>query len=120
MLKKLFMFILILGIASSAFAMPSERDSRLVWSHDGDSDLAGFWVYAAPEKESPRVYSDARRFRVPLATAREAIVLDLSSDISKSWCFRVTAYDTSDNESEFSNEACGWFGFTPPNTISVE
>lgn len=118
--KKFFFALIILGIAGTIYAMPSERNTRLVWSHDGDVDLAGFYVYSAPESENPRIYSDARRFQIPFPSSREALVLDINPGTTKSWCFKVTAYDTSGNESDFSNEACGFFGFVTPNALAVE
>lgn len=120
MLKKFFVAIVILGIAGTVFAMPSSRNSRTVWSHDGDVDLAGFYVYTAPESENPRIYSDARRFRLPNSAVREALVLDIQPGTTKRWCFRVTAFDVAGNESDFSNEACGFFGFISPNALVVE
>lgn len=112
----LFLIILPAGV----FAMPSEKNRELIWEHPGDSDLAGFFVYAAPESENPRQYTDARRFQIPNAAARGAIVLDLQPAIAKRWCFKVTAYDLAGSESDFSNEACGFFGFTPPSGAAVQ
>lgn len=120
MKKIVALLFLILLIPTLAFSMPSDRDSKLTWSHDGDIDLAGFWVYAAPQKETPRVYSDARRFKVGNPSVREVFILDITPDISKSWCFRLTAFDVDGKESAFSNEDCGYFGFTPPNALVVE
>lgn len=104
---------LILGLmlalltASSAFAEPTPQHKKFLWQHDG-VNVSGFWLYFAPESESPRVYSNARRIQIPGATAREVVIL--GSGISDGrWCAKVTAFNTEGSESGFSEEACGNF-----------
>lgn len=112
--------LLLFILPAAAWSMPAEKNRELIWEHPGEPDLAGFYVYAAPESENPRQYTDARRFQIPNAAARDAIVLDLQPAIAKRWCFKVTAYDAAGSESDFSNEDCGFFGFTPPFGAAVK
>lgn len=101
-MKKL-LILLTLLIASSALAEPTPRAKTLSWDQEPTPGLAGFKVYFAPESESPRAYSSARVFDLADAAARQTFLIDVSPGISGTWCFRVTAYDTSGRESDFSN-----------------
>lgn len=60
------------------------------------TDLAGFNVYYGT---SSRNYS----YKVDVGNTTGTVISDLSSGM---WCFAVTAYDTSGNESSLSNELC--------------
>lgn len=112
---------LILILSPSAFASPSSpSNTRFFWDHDGLGSVAGFYFYYAPEAESPRVYSDARRVQLPGASIREIVIL--SSGIGDGrWCGRVTAYNADGDESAFSNEYCGrFFVLNPATGLGVE
>jgi len=60
------------------------------------TDLAGYKVYYGNSSGSYTVSVD-------VGNLTGAIISNLESGI---WCFAVTAYDTSGNESEYSDEAC--------------
>jgi len=109
-----------LSAAVPAWAEPTPTNSTLSWDHTSAPDSAGFYIYAAPQAESPRIYSDARRFQIADPAARSAVVLDVAGPTSGGWCFQMTAYNTADQESSFSNEACGFFGFSPPTNLRVD
>lgn len=86
----------------------------IAWVHvSQEPDLAGFYIYAAPQSEDQRVYSRSRRYKISDPAAREAFILDMSPSASGGWCFQVTAFDSKGNESGFSKEVCGWFGMDP-------
>jgi len=112
--------MLVLGLAPFAWAEPTPTNSTLSWDYTSASDTAGFYIYAAPQAESPRVYDDTRRFQIADPAARTAIVLDVAGPTSGGWCFQMTAYDMAGQESSFSEEACGFFGFSPPGNLTVQ
>ncbi len=60
------------------------------------SDLGGYNIY---DGMSSRTYSNS----VNVGSQTGATISSLSAGI---WCFAVTSYDLSGNESDFSNEAC--------------
>lgn len=60
------------------------------------NDLAGFKVYYGT---SPNYYEEP----IDVNYVSDAVIDNLSSG---TWCFAVTAYDTSGNESNYSNEVC--------------
>ena len=119
----LFLILAIIGMSGimvPLFAEPTTSHRRLVWENPValEPDLAGFWVYYAKKSEpEPRVYDNLRRVQLPtsaLSPASEVLIIDIKPDITSGLCFKLTAYDTSNNESSFSNEACGWFGMSGP------
>jgi len=65
-------------------------------------DLNGYKIYYG-QSENSLGAKDRMRIHVT-KNATSIIMYNLSSS---TWCFQVTAYDTSDNESEFSNGVCG-------------
>lgn len=92
----------------AAFAEPTPQNKKFLWEHDG-MNVAGFWLYYAPEAELPvRVYSNARRVQLPGALVREVAILSSGIGDGK-WCGKVTAFNADGMESGFSEEACGNF-----------
>lgn len=91
-------------------AIPSQFRSRttLSWTapttnEDGTPllDLEGYKIYYAQTQNSPGT-GDRRQILIPQKTT-SIVLYNLSSG---TWCFQVTAYDTSLNESGFSNGVC--------------
>jgi hypothetical protein len=64
------------------------------------TDLAGYKVYYGT---SYGTYSQS----IDIGSYTGAVINDLSSG---TWCFAVTAYDTSGNESDYSSEVCQTIG----------
>lgn len=95
--------ILIFGLTS----IVSAETVGLAWNANTESDLSGYRVYVGTE---------SRAYRMPIdvgnTTAYE--VLDLEAGIT--YFFAVTAYDTSGNESGFSNEVTETVEDTSPDT----
>lgn len=113
------MVLLVLNV-SVAWAVPTQQHSRLIWTPSVSADASGNFLYWAREVETiPRLYDDTRRvdlgvLTLNLAGDKEVIVIDAKPDAEASLCFKVTAYDASNNESGFSNEVCGFFGLQFP------
>lgn len=105
---------LVCGLISPVFAEPTPPHRKLLWDANDwtiDPDLAGYWLYYAAKSEpEPRVYNNLRRIQLTNPNVNEVFMIDVKPDASSGLCFKVTAYDTSGNESDWSNEACGWFG----------
>jgi hypothetical protein len=88
---------------SKGSVTPSGTSVSLSWTapstnSDGSplSDLAGYKVYYGPS-------SDSYIQSVDVGATAGATISSLSVG---SWCFAVTAYDTSGNESSHSNSVC--------------
>lgn len=108
-MKRIFLawlFILVL-IPSLTFAAGGR--ATLSWDANTEDDLAGYKLYfgTAPGKYGPPV--DVGKTATPLAPSH---ILNLAQD--ETYFFAVTAYDTSGNESGFSNEVSKSIDSTPP------
>jgi len=80
-----------------------DNSVTLVWDNpDGNSDgsdlndLAGYKIYYGTSSGN---YTQS----IDVGNITSAAISNLSSG---TWCFATTAYDTSGNESDYSNEAC--------------
>ena len=105
-MKILIDLLILLCFASVAVAAPGDTISKSVrvsWDANTESDLAGYRIYHAGSllKDVPD----------PLATSFEAVVENLTEGES---IFNLTAYDTSGNESFFSNNAILVYDSTAP------
>jgi hypothetical protein len=98
-MKRFFLFFIAsILFVSLAFGLPGPTKIRLVWDANTEGDLSGYYVYYRSELET---YVDAKRIDVGNVTSydiSEQGVVPVGSYVS------LTAYDTSDNESEFSDE----------------
>lgn len=102
----------------------------LGWAVKPSSQIAGFFIYWAPEVEAVRTYSDAWRVQLPVPDAHgiARFVLNGLMPASKytingrrvNLCFRVTAFDRHYRESAYSNEWCGWSWMAMPNPDDVK
>jgi len=123
-MRRLIIGLWLLLLPIVAFALPTPLAQRLAWDEVTDPDVAGFMLYYDQEASTPRTYIDARRVDLgailPVAGAHEIVIISIKPDASSRLCFVVTAYDTSGNESAFSNEACGFFGLPEPENVRVQ
>lgn len=108
--------IMVMMVPAIVSAAPTYVNRTLAWDHDG-VDIAGFRVYFA--RQTTPGYSDANRVEIPDPTVRTIAVLDITAQVG-ALCFVVTAYDSSGNESAYSNEACGFFGVLAPSNTRVQ
>lgn len=64
-------------------------------------DLDGYKIYYGQTE-----YSPGAKDRMRINVTKNVTSIIMYNFSSGKWCFQVTAYDTSDNESEFSNVVC--------------
>ena len=96
---------LIIFWASTAWA----DTFTFTWDANTESDLAGYRLYQRNDGSSygPYVQPEIPAMAEPTA---EVTVMD------GSYCWVVTAVDTTGNESGYSNEVCKAIDSTPPST----
>jgi len=77
---------------------------KLGWEANTESDLAGYRVYYGT---SSRAYDNS--IDAGMGTPSGGLITYSLTNLTKgqAYCIAVTAYDTSNNESDFSNEVCG-------------
>lgn len=117
--------IIIFLSATILIALPFKQKKVLKWDAvttnvDGSpvTDLDGYKVYWTQTKG---VYTDVNSKEVGKVTS--IIVQDTIGNIKGLYCFVVTAYDFSKNESDFSNEVCDTFVIKksfPKNLVTSE
>jgi hypothetical protein len=80
---------------------------KLAWDPNTESDLAGYRVYYGTSSGAYENSIDVGR-----GTPSGGLVTYSLTNLAKgqSYCIAVTAYNTSGNESGFSNEVCGTAG----------
>ena len=76
-----------------AFAMPGNSPKTLVWDHNTEEDKAGYKIYWGPNQEA---FNDADS--IDVGDVSEYPTADIPGPK-----VAITCYDTSANESEFSN-----------------
>ena len=91
-----FPIILILFLSFSAL-VPISHGVTVIWDRNTEDDLAGYKVYYG---DSPKLY----RSVVDVGNVTEYRFRSLNEGVT--YYIAITAYDTSDNESGKSNEAC--------------
>ncbi len=91
-----------------SFAQAPTGLLTLTWDANTESDLAGYKVYRS---------TTSGTYGAPIVTIQGNVTTYQATNlnIGQTYYFVITAYDTSGNESDFSNEASG----TPPDLVSV-
>lgn len=109
-MKRLIMgFFITLFMASVSFGLPTQQPTGLTWvapltNADGSVyiDQGGFYVYYATASGD---FADTRRFQITDPTDINVLFSEITGmDNPAGVYFAVTAYDTSGNESDYSNE----------------
>lgn len=103
-MRKVVVLFLILLLPAICSAVSVEFS----WDANTESDLAGYRLY---QSQSSGVYGD-----IPVAVISagiETVTIDVTSD--GTYFFVLTAYDTSDNESGYSNEVVVTIDTAPPD-----
>ena len=90
-MKKLLIVVVTFLITSSLYAAQVE----VSWNANTEADLAGYNVYYGTESGT---------YGEPVSTTETSQLLTLTPEVGTTYYFAVTAYDTSSNESAFSEE----------------
>lgn len=117
MKRLLIILLLVLLIPSSVSCLPGVKRWRLVWDANTETDLAGYKVYHSTVSG---VYEEADGVDVGNVTTRDLDSLLLAEGVN--YFFVLTAYDTSQNESDFSDEVSHLYDQTAPGrgTLRLE
>ncbi len=120
-MKRLFTLVFtlcLMSLAVQSFALPTDPHRKLKWDPYTDAKGTGFFLYYAGEADSPREYTDQKKIDVGKPSSEEVVLIDLNPPPPNGdLCFKLTAYDAQGRESDFSNEACGFFGLTVPTGL---
>jgi hypothetical protein len=113
MFKKCLFTVLCLGLMFS-LSYAGTKTITATWDHVPEADLEGFTLVA---RDGPGG-TELQNWDIPYTgeTEFEATVpITVPDGAATEVCFVVNAYDTSENHSEWSNEACITVDELPPN-----
>lgn len=116
-MKWLLSAALCVGITGISLGSANAADATLSWNTNGESDLAGYKIYFAPQSCSaagplaPLVVSGSQVVVArPANTYRHVNIPVMDGTM----CWEITAYDTSANESGRSNRVSKTVNLIPP------
>jgi hypothetical protein len=114
MLKLWLAIVVLLLSVSAACATPTPTVNTLTWNAYTDTNGVGFYMYWR-QNSAGSVYSNTNRVQITgTTTVQDAISAVVPIAHPSSLCFVMTAYDGVGSESSYSNEICGFVGFTAP------
>lgn len=88
--------ISIFWLVASSYGMPGVKSWKAVWDANQEEDLAGYYLYWRAPGEA---FTDANKVEIRAPEHEK----DLGFLPAGTWELAVTAFDTSGNESGFSN-----------------
>lgn len=120
MKRMVWMLLGSLLLVGTAQAQPTPTNRMFLWDAPADmSQVVGYYFYYAPEAENPRAYSNVRRVQIADPLVRQLAVVDFSAGLGN-LCGKVTAYNVQNQESDYSNEVCGFFGIPAPRNVQIQ
>ena len=91
--------------APMVFGIPGVQQWKATWDANTDEDLAGYYLYW---RTTDSVFTDTNKIDCQLYTSHSL------TDIPGNTILALTAYDTSNNESEYSTEVPFTVDSIPP------
>ena len=106
MAKILSTFLMVAFLFSASSALGGEKTLHFAWNQElpYPNDLAGWRLYYSEKPGGPYVYFAAIPYTAP-SEEYKADVLFTGPNVKKKWHWVLTAFDTYEFESEYSNEA---------------
>lgn len=90
--------------------------STLSWTLYTDANAQGFYIYWRDQSDAQSTYTMNNRVQVVgTSLVTDDIAAILPTVHPEYVCFVMTAYNSENKESVFSNEACGFVGTSPAN-----
>jgi endoglucanase len=94
MKKTLLILFAVLAVAAAAYAAVT----NLAWDANTEADLAGYKLYQGTKAGGPYTY---------VQTIAKGTLAAVTANLTDgTYCWVLTAYDSSGNESGYSNEVC--------------
>lgn len=122
MIKMLWMVLVgIMSLVSACRtveATPTPVVSGLAWSAYIDTNGKGLWVYWKDKSNATATYTNINRTQITnIAQISVLLSVVLPTVHPADVCFVLTAYNSVGSESGYSNEVCGFTGFTAPSGL---
>lgn len=113
-------FILFFILPVTAMADPRGETLTFQWEQDISSDFAGWKLYLSQTSGGPYVYAATIDFVSQQTKYTSEEIIDAPDNQVTVLYFVFTAFDTANNESDYSNEVNHEFDFeAPANPFSV-
>ncbi len=113
-MKRSRIFAMTVACLLMASAPALAKDISLAWDPNSESDLAGYKVHYRPADSSSFNGAGAIQGPSPVTVGNLTSIQIMGLDENRTWCFAVSAYNTSGLDSPLSGEVCTVAG--PGNT----